>query len=67
MATVKPLPATPYQQFRYNLEQESPRAAYWLESMVFGIMAQVDDVTEETALELACKIIAHRAELAERV
>jgi hypothetical protein len=60
MATVaKPLPVNEYQQFRYQLFEESPRAAYWLESMVFGIMAQMDDITEDTALELACKIVAH--------
>src|SRR5687768_9689453 len=58
---LRPLPTTPYQQFRYDLESESPRAAYWLESMVFGLMAQVDDMTEDTALELACKIILRDA------
>jgi len=25
--------------------------------MVYGMMAQVDDMTEDTALELACKIV----------
>lgn len=54
---LKPVPTNPYQEFRYKLFEESPRAAYWLESMVFGMMAQVDDMTEDTALELACKII----------
>ena len=57
MKVLRPLPTTPYEQFRYNLELESPRAAYWLESMVFGLMAQVDGITEDTALELACKIV----------
>jgi hypothetical protein len=53
----KPLPTNQYQQFRYKLFEESPRAAYWLESMIFGMMAQVDGVDEDTALELACKIV----------
>jgi hypothetical protein len=62
MATLaKPLPINEYQQFRYQLFEESPRAAYWLESMVFGIMAQMDGMSEDTALELACKIVAHPA------
>jgi hypothetical protein len=56
-ATAKLLPTNAYQEFRYKLFDESPRAAYWLESMVFGMMAQVDDMTEDTALELACKIV----------
>ena len=54
---LKPLPLTPYDVFRRDLESECPRAAYWLESMIFGIMAQMDDMTEERALELACKIV----------
>jgi hypothetical protein len=29
--------------------------------MVFGIMAQMDGMNEDTALELACKIVAHPA------
>lgn len=49
---------TPYEQFRYNLETENPRAAYWLESMVYGMMAQIDGMTEDGALELACNIVA---------
>ena len=57
LASAKPLPRTPYEIFRQALFEESPRAAYWLESMVFGMMAQVDDMTEDTALELACKIV----------
>jgi hypothetical protein len=58
MATaLRPIPRNPYEIFRYNLEKESPRAAYWLESMIFGIMAQVDGMTEDVALELACKIL----------
>ena len=62
MATaLKPIATTPYQQFRQNLYAESPRGAYWLESMVYGLMAQVDGMTEEVALELACKIVAYPA------
>jgi len=63
MATsmLRPLATNPYQQFRYNLEKECPRAGYWLESMIFGLMAQVDEMTEEAALELACKIVAYDA------
>jgi hypothetical protein len=57
MAILRPLPTNPYEQFRRDLEAESPRAAYWLESMVFGILAQMDGMTEDTALELACKIV----------
>jgi hypothetical protein len=58
MATVlKPLPVNEYEQFRYKLFEESPRAAYWLESMVYGLMAQCDGMTEPAALELACKIV----------
>ena len=62
----RPIPTNHYQQFRYSLEMECPRAAYWLESMVFGLMAQVDDMTEDKALELACKILAHPAQIAQR-
>jgi hypothetical protein len=59
MATaLRPLPRNPYEIFRRDLEKESPRAAYWLESMIYGMMAQMDGMTEETALELACKIVA---------
>ena len=54
---VMPLPTNRYEKFRRDLESESPRAAYWLERMVFGIMAQVDGMTEDTAPELACKIV----------
>jgi hypothetical protein len=61
MKTARPPATNQYQEFRYSLEQESPRAAYWLEAMVFGIMAQLDGMTEDTALELACKIVAHTA------
>jgi hypothetical protein len=58
MATAaRPLPTNPYEQFRHKLFEESPRAAYWLESMIFGMMAQMDDMTEDRALELACKIV----------
>jgi hypothetical protein len=56
-AALRPIPRNPYEVFRYSLEKESPRAAYWLESMVFGMMAQIDGITEDTALELACKIL----------
>jgi hypothetical protein len=62
--TVTPLPANPYEQFRYRLFDECPRAAYWLEAMVFGIMAQMDGMTEDAALELACKIVANPARAA---
>jgi hypothetical protein len=55
--SAKPLPRNPYEIFRQDLFEESPRAAYWLESMVFGMMAQMDGMTEDTALELACKIV----------
>jgi hypothetical protein len=58
---IRPIPTNHYEQFRYKLFEESPRAAYWLESMVFGMMAQMDGMTEDTALELACKIVAHPA------
>ena len=61
MAVLRPIATTPYQQFRYDLEKESPRAAYWLESMVYGMMAQMDGMTEDTALELAVKIVLHPA------
>jgi hypothetical protein len=56
---LRPLATTPYEQFRHSLEKESPRAAYWLESMIYGLLAQVDDMTEDRALELACKIVLH--------
>ena len=58
---LKPLPTNAYEQFRYSLFEESPRAAYWLESMVFVIMAQLDGMKEDTALELACKIVLRDA------
>ena len=67
MAIARPLATNPYEKFRYDLERESPRAAYWLEAMVFSIMAQVDDMTEDRALELACKIVAGPAKPAEPV
>jgi spore coat protein U-like protein len=61
----RPQPANQYQEFRYQLYSESPRAAYWLESMVYGLMAQTG-VAEDTALELVCKIVAHPAKAAAR-
>jgi hypothetical protein len=56
-ASGKPLPTTAYERFRDNLEQESPRAAFWLYAMQYGIMAQTG-LDEPAALELACKIVA---------
>jgi hypothetical protein len=61
MAVYKPLPVNAYEQFRLELFEESPRAAYWLESMVYGLMAQCDGMTEPAALELVCKIVLQRA------
>ena len=55
---LRPQPTNVYEKFRLDLERESPRAAYWLEAMIFSLMAQVDDMTEDRALELACKIVA---------
>ena len=60
-SAAKPLATNPYRAFRQDLESESTRSAYWLESMLFGLMAQVDDMTEDTALELACKIVLQDA------
>lgn len=57
---VKPLPVTAYECFRDDLEQESPRAAFWLYAMQYGIMAQTG-MDEPAALELACKIVLHPA------
>jgi hypothetical protein len=61
MKTLRPIPTNPYQKFRHDLELESPRAAYWLESMVYGMMTQLDGMTEDTALELAYKIVLQDA------
>ena len=66
-STGKPIPNNPYEEFRRALEQESPHAAYWLESMIFGILAQMDGMTEAGALELACKIVSHPANLGQQV
>jgi hypothetical protein len=57
----QPQPANQYQEFRSHLYSESPRAGYWLESMVYGLMAQVDGMTEDAALELVCGILVHPA------
>ena len=61
MAVHRPLARNEYEEFRYSLEKESPRAAYWLESMIFALLAQIDGMTEDAALELACNIVACKA------
>lgn len=45
-----------FEQFAENLYRESPRGAYALESMKFGIMARTG-LNERDALELACRIV----------
>jgi hypothetical protein len=66
MPKPRPIPTNQYEEFRYRLFDESPRAAYWFESMVFGIMAQTG-VDETAALELVCRILIHPAQIAAKV
>ena len=46
-----------YEQYLDDLYNESPKAAYALESMKFSVMAYTD-LGERDALELVCKIMA---------
>jgi hypothetical protein len=50
-------PFSSYRIFREKLINESPKAAIWLQYMVYGIMTQREDLTEDDALEIVCKIL----------
>lgn len=47
-----------FEEYRARLFVESPKAAYLLESMIYGLMAQIDGLNEKDALEIVCRIIA---------
>jgi hypothetical protein len=53
--------ANRFEEYRERLWVESPKASCWLQSMVFGLMAQIDGLNENDALELVCKIIAYQS------
>ncbi len=48
---------TVFETFAENLYRESPRAAWELESMKYGIMARIG-LPEPDALEIVCRILA---------